>query len=277
MNPLEKQLLKSSFAAGAFIKIMKSLNTGFRKENIAMFHTGRCGSTVLGNLLNQHPEIKWSGEIFAQMPKKYAGCHWCMEEPLKLLQLRMYKDRARYYGFETKATKDKHLKEGWVNMELSAYIKALVDLGYGRFMILERKNYLRKLVSTLIGRKTGMLHTTSQKKDIVLVQIDLQNVLNKEKDPKTLLQYFEDLENHYAELQLLLSKHEPLYLTYEGDILNNPILSYENICSYLGIPIHPVNIKHKRTNPFELSQLIENYEAVAEVMQNTKYAWMLET
>ena len=36
-----------------------------------MFHPGRCGSTVLGNLLNQHPSIEWDGEIYEPQGRFY--------------------------------------------------------------------------------------------------------------------------------------------------------------------------------------------------------------
>ncbi|MGF1479266.1 MAG: hypothetical protein ACFB4I_07215 [Cyanophyceae cyanobacterium] len=34
------------------------------RPGIFMWHHGRCGSTVLGKLLDQHPDINWRGEIF---------------------------------------------------------------------------------------------------------------------------------------------------------------------------------------------------------------------
>ncbi len=34
------------------------------KGCVAMFHVGRSGSTVLGDLLDQHPDIFWDSEIY---------------------------------------------------------------------------------------------------------------------------------------------------------------------------------------------------------------------
>ena len=50
------QTLKS-ILSGNFSKPKQS-------KNIAMFHAGRSGSTVLGDLLNQNPQIFWDSEIF---------------------------------------------------------------------------------------------------------------------------------------------------------------------------------------------------------------------
>ena len=42
-----------------------------------MFHIGRCGSTVVSELLNQHSKIHWESElytpIFTELQKKVSG------------------------------------------------------------------------------------------------------------------------------------------------------------------------------------------------------------
>lgn len=40
---------------------------------VAMFHTGRCGSTVLGEMLGVQGEVFWAGEIFEDMPGRYGA------------------------------------------------------------------------------------------------------------------------------------------------------------------------------------------------------------
>ena len=41
------------------------MNEGLQvRPNVAMFHSGRTGSTVLGDLLKQHPNVDWAGEIY---------------------------------------------------------------------------------------------------------------------------------------------------------------------------------------------------------------------
>ena len=36
----------------------------FRPGNILIIHIGRCGSTVLGKMLNEHPMIYWASELY---------------------------------------------------------------------------------------------------------------------------------------------------------------------------------------------------------------------
>lgn len=40
---------------------------------VAMFHMGRCGSTVLGEMLGAQGEMFWAGEIFEDMPGRYGA------------------------------------------------------------------------------------------------------------------------------------------------------------------------------------------------------------
>ena len=44
--------------------IATSWNARNREDYVAMFHIGRCGSTVLANMLSDHSEFHWGAEIF---------------------------------------------------------------------------------------------------------------------------------------------------------------------------------------------------------------------
>lgn len=43
---------------------LKYMASPLRSGNIVMFHIGRSGSTVLGDLLDQHSSVYWDGEIY---------------------------------------------------------------------------------------------------------------------------------------------------------------------------------------------------------------------
>ncbi|PJF28066.1 MAG: hypothetical protein CUN53_01670 [Phototrophicales bacterium] len=49
------------------------LTAGRRLGIVAMLHLGRTGSTVLGDLLNQHPKILWDSEIYYRFLIGYAN------------------------------------------------------------------------------------------------------------------------------------------------------------------------------------------------------------
>ena len=99
-----------------------------RPGSVAMFHIGRSGSIVLGDMLNQHPRVVWDREIYA--PRRLG---WEEEtamkpgdltvDPAKLLRRRMALAGKRYYGFEAKFF---HLELAGVG--LSDYIEQLPGL-----------------------------------------------------------------------------------------------------------------------------------------------------
>lgn len=84
-------------------------------QRVAMFHMTRCGSTVLGQMLAAQGEIFWAGEVFADMPTRYAELMRLPDavgrilarsvaEPTSLRALvrrSEYPRRCRVYGFKT--------------------------------------------------------------------------------------------------------------------------------------------------------------------------------
>ena len=64
-------------------------------------------------------------------------------------------------------------------------------------------------------------------------------------------------------------------LIYENDIEKEPNVAYRKICNFLKITNGNPNIAYKKTNPFLLADLIENFDEVGASLKNTKYAEML--
>jgi hypothetical protein len=63
---------------------------------IAMIHHGRCGSQVLGDLLDQHSRICWEGELFEPLSHKLP------KRPMPHLRQHLRACRKAMFGFETK-------------------------------------------------------------------------------------------------------------------------------------------------------------------------------
>jgi LPS sulfotransferase NodH len=275
---LLKKIFQRHYSSGIVLDLyliyQKFIYNKIRLGNVAMFHTGRCGSTVLGNLLNQNPEISWVGEVFEDMQKRYRKYRWRKEKPLKILEIIMYSSECRYFGFETKSMKEQHLRLHWIDMNLIDYIGALCQLGFKHFIILKRRNYLKRAMSATVGFKSGIWH---QKKDETNNPIQINIEINNFKignTSKHLLQHFRDLDQHYLELNSILEKKCLLNLIYEDDIQDNPISAYNKICDFLKIEPVPVEIRRKKTNPFKMSEVIKNFDEVKETLRNTKYEWM---
>ena len=76
-----------------------------------MLHNGRCGSTVVGYLLAQNPNIHWASELytplFAKWTKEnqqefaYLAKEPIVENPIEILKNSMNETTKPYYGFET--------------------------------------------------------------------------------------------------------------------------------------------------------------------------------
>jgi LPS sulfotransferase NodH len=159
-------------------------------------------------------------------------------------------------------------------MDLIDYIGALSKLGFKKFIILRRRNYLKRAMSATVGFQTGIWHQKKDKKaDPIKVNIDINN-FRIGNTSKHLLQHFRDLDQHYLELNSILKENSLLNLIYEDDIQDNPIAAYNKICDFLKIEPFPVKIKHKKTNPFKMSEVIQNLDEVKNALRNTKYEWM---
>lgn len=140
---------------------------------VAMLHMGRCGSTVLGEMLGSQGDIFWAGEIFEDMHNRYPGItggsagvtrilRRSMTEPSSLRSLvRRTAYPATYgtYGFETKYLREQHLRPEEIDMSLTAYLALLKAYGFDRFIVLHRHNYLRMIVSRAAGLTSGAWHT----------------------------------------------------------------------------------------------------------------------
>ncbi|MEG3765203.1 hypothetical protein [Alteromonas sp. 14N.309.X.WAT.G.H12] len=250
------------------------INSSKRLQNIAMFHTGRCGSTVLGKLLKQNSNIHWDGEIFEGLM-----CENRTSLPSTTLKNAIdysrNKKRSSIYGFETKYLPQQHLSTSCLNLSLEDYIKRLQDLNFNRFIILKRENYLRRAISSYVGRQSGTWHSNKNTEQPPGITLDLEN-FQTGFSRQPLLEHFKTMDDEYARLLELLGENA-LVISYEEDIEINPIACYEKVCAFFEIPAESVKISIKKTNPFGYDELLTNFESVKQLLVNTKYEWMLES
>ena len=239
---------------------------------ICMFHIGRAGSTVLGDLLNQHPSFGWDSEIYAPQQRLWDG----RGDPVMLMRQRAALLPRRWYGFEFKAF---HVR--LVGRTLSELVTAYRSGGNARFIVLRRVNTLRKIVSTAVARGTGRFHlfgqsTAPRQPDAVSrVRIDPRmHFIDGETRP--LVEFLAGFDRFHALLDELLLADETLRLSYEDDILPDPLHAYRTACGWLGEEPIPVVTRFARTTPFPLRQVLENFEEVALALDGTPWAWMLD-
>lgn len=249
----------------------------FRPGNIAMFHIGRSGSTVLADLLEQHPKITWDGELYQRFLEYWKKQEVAIEagevtvNPAKLVRQRMIWAGNKFYGFEVKFY---HLKRA--NVNLSDYIEQLHRLGFSHFIVLERRNYLRKIVSSIIAADISRRYHQQSHEQAILnrIEIDLDNT-KVDDYIKPLIAHLQDFDENFRKLEELLENRRVLRLTYEEDISAAPLEGYRRICDFLGIDYRPGSIRYSKTNPFKLSEIIINFEEVEHALRGTRFEWML--
>jgi len=232
----------------------------FPGRKIVMLHIGRTGSTVLTNMLHEYAQIGWKGEAF----RRTKTAHLKNERQLLFQAIReMRVNRAATHaGFEIKPM---HL-EGF-NLGIPEFIAYCQEIGIDTFITLTRKNLLRKMVSSDMGKAAGKfqlgLHETIQKPKLSLCA-------NKE---GSILKRIKKYEQEVLDIESIKVPH--LTLNYEEDVLGNIQQGFEKIQNYLSIPRMKVAVSLQRMNPEPLNEILANFKEVESVLKNTPYQWML--
>lgn len=235
-----------------------------RRTNVAMFHNGRCGSTVVGMLLNQHPKIRWIGEIFASLKRKYGEDSWVWEDPIRMINLRTKIHTSKVLGLEIKK---KHLRD--VNMDMSRLVYKLEKMGYEKYVSLERKNYLKREISKIVGNK---MEKWNYKKEVeppkVRVPVDYGKGRN-------IAEKFREVEKFYKKVKEKIGKEKLIVITYEDHVKSSPKKAFEKIVSDLGLKKTSTIIKTKKINEGPVRERVKNFEEIRDSLSGTKYEWML--
>lgn len=267
--------------------LVRSARRMLGRGNFVIFHVGRSGSTVLTSLINQHPRIYCDGELF----HGYYGAHhrrmeadgantrfrwntssYFPSDPIGFVASRVpYGGLRAFYGFEAKFF---HLR--FNNLTLPAFLDAVQRLGFRYFVVLERRNSLRKVVSSVVAHGKRQFHVQSgQRVNLSRVVLDVNRV-EIDSDSKPLLAYLEDYARNFEALRQLLAGHQMLWLTYEDDVLVNPLQAYNRCCDFFRLERGTPAVNLTRTNPFRLTEMLVNYDEVAAALAGTPFAWMLE-
>ncbi len=249
----------------------------FKRNNVMMIHFGRSGSTVLGDLLNQHSQIKWAGEIYADQLDRESGNINLIkpkyEESFvyKYLKRSMRGSRKKYFGFEVKFY---HLK--FLGEDFYAYLSKVKEIGVTKFVLLHRKNYLRIMVSSLIATETKIWHTKSHKKlPATQISINVENIM-VDGECKSLLEFLKEYTYQFETLvNFMQNEYDTIQLEYEMDISDNPIYAYRKVCDYLSVDFQKPVIQFRKTNDYKLDEVIINFSEIESYLKGTPYQWML--
>lgn len=245
-------------------KILSNLVVGSRwQAQIAMFHVGRSGSKVLADLLAQHTGFIWDGEIYYQLFRRRV--HY---DPARIMRLSRSRKRGRYYGFEVQRV---HLETS--EIDLALLVQQYERLHITHYVIVERKNYLRVCVSTLVGLQTKRWHlSVADDCELTRITIEPRNPFGSGKDLVTLLHEYAD---YFKTLKQLLASKRVHHIIYEDQIDPDPRVAYRSLCQFFEIDTEQVEVRFKKTNPTLLKDIIVNFDEICEVLRGTPFENMV--
>ena len=240
---------------------------------VLMLHVGRCGSTVLANLLAQNPRVYWDGKLPRKAHQLYGGGIGELDHA-RWIQDQFAISGDRYYGFEFKILADQY--PAIFGTTTAPFLADCHRIGVTHYILLTRRNTLRHVVSHYASKSRGNWHAatgaTVQKKDFTL---DIGDITTGRAPGRPLATYLGEVDAAHAEVRHLLSGENFLEIEYERDIdTEGAEIAYERICTFLGIAPGAVEIQNRKMNPFPLRSVLVNYDEVDRALAGTEFAWM---
>lgn len=242
-----------------------------RDGHVAMFHHGRCGSSVLGDLLDQHARIRWDGEVF-----NFKRSFWVERasdadraDPLGVLRRRLARARKPIYGFECKLY---HAR--LIGIPLEELVPKLEALGFTRFVVLDRRNTLRKVVSSLVATRRGTARLPAgvePPRTRVRVPVDAVPI---DATCAPLVELLRGYQDGLQRLETILAGRPTLRLRYEDDLAADPVAGYRRVCAFLGVAPETPAVRLGRTTPWPWREVVENPAEVVAALAGTEFAWM---
>jgi hypothetical protein len=260
------------------VDAMNWLISPFRPEAVCILHVGRVGSTVLADMLGRHPQIKSVGEIWNREHDKILAAtkfenHKLSQDPFFPLKEKLVKSRRKILVFEIKFLHAHHMK--MLGVDIDGFVNKMTQLGVGKFIILDRKNLLRRAISGVNLRESGVSHLKAgevaqkKKKEFDVDSVPLGN-LNVPLDD-----FIQHVRAGYADARRATSGYPKLELTYEDDLMNDPTVGYKKCCEFIGVTPKGETARLERTNPYPLIETLSNPEQVAAKLRVTGDEWML--
>ena len=257
------------------MQAVRGLAARNRPGVVVMLHVGRCGSTVLANLLEQDPEIYWDGKLHRKGKMLYG-------DRLKGMDHKTWLGRqftlsgARHYGFEFKILQDQY--PAMAGLDLDTVLADCQALGVTHYILLVRRNTLRHVISHYASVNRGSWHFS--KGDNIQQQqfeLDLDAVTTGSAPGRSLTDYLSEVELAHDTVRQRLEGQRLLEISYEDDIdAQGAQFAYEKISRFLGTRPVEVVIRNRKANPFPMSSTLLNYDSLSQRLQGTEFEWMLE-
>jgi hypothetical protein len=220
------------------------------EKKFFIFGTGRNGSSLLVNLLDNHQMIQCNGELLLRkvlFPKRYIQ----IKEKLTTKQI---------YGFKLLSAHFEY--QGIENGK--EFIAWLIDNGY-QMISLRRKSLFRQAVSHVYAKQRHRYHEfKSNEVTRSIVQIPTEELFAE----LTWMNKLRKLEDQ------ILAEYPAFLLYYEDDLMFEDAQQkcVDRVCAFLGIPSTPVSSDLIRITPDDPRKFIENYDEVCKFIEGTEYS-----
>lgn len=244
--------------------------------NVLMLHNGRSGSTLLGDMLDQHQDIFWDGETLEKKLHRIQGQRKCgfaelygsfnLDDGVDEISRRLDRRAAgRIFGTEIQ---DYHVEI--METDVESFLGRLKDLGFDRFIFLER-NYLRKIVSHIIATQRRAFHINAgENVSHHKIHIDPDCVYVGHRQT-TLLKVFCQYRQFFQRAQDAVAGSESLHLRYEDDLQTDPGIAVGRVCQFLGVTAHKPVIKFGKTTDMPLKDLIDNFDQIIDLVLDSEF------
>lgn len=245
-----------------------------RPGAVAIFHAGRCGSTVLTDQMEQHSAVYSDGETYVRVIEaaRADGIHPDETgiDPVRYVAERLRRSGRHWFMYDLKFD---HVTR--LGMSLAEYVERIAAVGVDHWVVLRRRNLLRKLVSGLMAGERGAYHSTDPAAvERLQIHIDVDAVwMDGRLDSIT--GHFHRVNALYDEFAVLTKGRDVLSLGYEADISENPGVAYDKTLAFLGLESTPAEVRLQRLNPFALGDVIDNFGEVEAALNGTEHAWMI--
>lgn len=248
-----------------------------RPGAVVMLHIGRCGSTVLANMLDQNPDVYWDGktarkahELYGDAVKNLDISNW--------FETQFLISGPRYYGFEFKMLQDQYVKI--FDITMPELLDIWKSIGVTHYILLYRGNLLNQAISHYSGINNKVWHISSDSGNQAAKKrfpVDFEHITTGSGKGLPLYDYLRDIENSKNEIREILKNQNLLELEYEQDILDNgPMTAYQKICDFLKIPTGDAYVKNKKVLALPPSEAVENYDEAIRALSGTEFEWMLD-
>lgn len=236
--------------------------------HVLVLHTGRSGSTLLGDMLDQHPDVFWDGEVLEKMLHRLArkqsvgidalfGTLTAEQAFDEITTRQRWFAGGKVFGIEIQ---DYHLD--FFGIDIATLVARLRPLGFTRFVILDRRDQLRKVTSHVLAQERGFHHLSAPRADLKKrVHLSIDRIYAGHRF-RSLDDVLESYSEFFVNAREELRDDGVLQLEYETHVESDPLNAYALICRHIGVEPQAPEIKFVKTAPQPLSELLENHDEV---------------